>query len=48
MRITDVKAVYPEGNGMRITDVEAVYPRWEHLPEGAWQSHFWRVRIGTV
>ena len=34
---------------MRITDVKAVYPRWEHLPKGAWQSHFWqRVRIGTV
>ena len=30
---------------MRITDVKAAYPRWEHQPEGAWQSHFWQIVV---
>ena len=30
---------------MRITDVKAAYPRWQHQPEGAWQSHFWQIVV---
>jgi L-rhamnonate dehydratase len=30
---------------VKVTDVKAVYPRWRHLPEGAWQSHFWQIVV---
>lgn len=30
---------------MRITDVSAVYPKWNRLPVGVWQSHFWQIVV---
>lgn len=34
---------------MKIVDVKSVYPKWENVPAGSWQSHFWQivVRIET-
>jgi L-rhamnonate dehydratase len=30
---------------VKVIDVKAVYPRWQHLPQGVWQSHFWQIVV---
>ncbi len=30
---------------MKITEVSAAYPKWNHLPTGVWQSHFWQIVV---
>ena len=30
---------------MKITEVSAVYPKWNRLPVGVWQSHFWQIVV---
>ena len=30
---------------MKITGVKAIYPKWQHLPAGVWQSHFWQIIV---
>ncbi len=30
---------------LKITEVSAVYPKWQRLPQGVWQSHFWQIVV---
>ena len=30
---------------MKITGVKAIYPKWQNLPVGVWQTHFWQIIV---